>query len=90
MLKLVESLATKAERAKHTTVAFTPLPDCVIGTYKCAWCESVVKGKRQGWSGFEALGEPKAPGPVRVSGIVCSRRECRVSLQAKYTKLNGT
>jgi hypothetical protein len=84
MLKLVESLAVKAERAKRTAIEFTPLRDRETGTYKCAWCEAVVRGKRKGWSSYCATDHK--PVQVQIHGDVCSRWECRISLQAKYTK----
>ena len=44
MLRLVESLVTKAERAKTTTVEFFPLREAT--SHKCGWCETFVKGNR--------------------------------------------
>ena len=55
MLKLVESLAVKAERAKKTTVQFIPLRDSGSGAHKCSWCETVVRGKRKGWNSYHAI-----------------------------------
>ena len=46
ILKLVKSLTIKAARAKHTSIQFIPLRDSGTGTYKCGWCETVVRGRR--------------------------------------------
>lgn len=85
MLKLVESLAVKLERAKRTRIEFIPLRDGGTGTYKCAWCETVVRGKRKGWNSYR-LTDPKGPFEFHILGDVCSRHECRISLQAKYSR----
>ena len=45
MLRLVESLATKAERAKTTTVEFFPLREAT--SHKCGWCETFARGTRK-------------------------------------------
>jgi hypothetical protein len=84
MLKLVESLALKTERAKRTAVEIIPLRDSEIGIFKCGWCEATVRGKRKGWNSYRAT-ECK-PVPIQIRGDICPRRECRISLQAKYTK----
>ena len=54
MLKLVESLAVKAKRAKRTTVELIPLRDSGTGTFKCGWCEATVSGKLKGWNSYRA------------------------------------
>jgi hypothetical protein len=84
MLKLVESLSIKAARAKHTSIEFIPLRESGTGTYKCGWCETVVKGKRKGWNSYRATVDK--PVRVQICGDACPRRECRISLQAKYIR----
>jgi hypothetical protein len=86
MLKLVESLAVKAARAKRTTVEFIPLRDSGTGWYKCAWCETTVSGKRIGWSSFKAVEQRPSSAKFDIQGDVCPRPECRISLQAKYIR----
>lgn len=84
MLKLVESLSIKAARVKHSYVEFIPLRDSGTGTYTCGWCGVVVGGKRTGWVSYRAIDHK--PVEIQIQGDVCHRRECRISLQAKYTK----
>ncbi len=84
MLKLVESLAVKAQRAKTTTVEFLPLRESGTGTHKCSWCETVVKGKRKGWNSYRATERIGTTTELRFEGDVCPREECRISLQAKH------
>ena len=86
MLKLVESLAVKAERAKKTTVQFIPIRDRGTGTHKCNWCETVVRGKRKGWNSYHATERLGPTTELRFDGDVCPREECRISLQAKYIR----
>jgi hypothetical protein len=53
MLKLVESLGAKAERAKRTTIEYLPLQD---GTsHHCAWCGLCAKGRPKGWQRYKAF-----------------------------------
>jgi hypothetical protein len=82
MLKLVESLATKAERAKATTVEFSPLR----GTHprNCDWCEKYAANPK-GWASYEAVERGKQGNVFRVTGDVCSDPECRLSVQARYS-----
>jgi hypothetical protein len=83
MLKLVESLASKAARAKRTTVEFMPLRE---GTFHhCAWCGQYAKGSPKGWHYYQAL-DYTYPGGLRVVGEVCANRECQMSVKAKYPK----
>jgi hypothetical protein len=84
MLKLAESLSIKAARVKHSSVEFIPIRDSDTGTYKCGWCEVVVRGKRKGWVSYRATDHK--PVQIQIQGDVCHRRECRISLQAKYIK----
>jgi hypothetical protein len=83
MLKLVESLAVKAQRAKSTTVEFIPLRETTT-IHECDWCGTVGSGKRKGWNSYTAL-ERSARGEFPVTGDVCPNAECRISLQAKYS-----
>jgi hypothetical protein len=53
MLKLVESLATKAERAKSTTVEFSPLISEAYAR-KCDWCERFTTSPK-GWVSYRAV-----------------------------------
>jgi hypothetical protein len=84
MLKLVESLAAKAERAKHTTVEYLPFQEGI--SHHCTWCGLYAKGSPKGWQCFKAL-DPSLPGGVKVMGEVCGNPECRISVEAKYTRL---
>jgi hypothetical protein len=85
MLKLVESLATKAERAKSTTVEFSPLR----GTHPrtCDWCRKFSPDPK-GWASYKAV-EPKCGGASKISGDVCADVECRLSIQARYSVYVG-
>jgi hypothetical protein len=86
MLMLVESFATKVERAKSTTVEFMPLRTRSIG-YKCDWCGQLVNGRQRGWTSFKAVS--RAPGfESAIVGDVCNCVECRVSVQAKYARVD--
>jgi hypothetical protein len=85
MLKLVESLAVKAKRAKSTTVVFVPLSESGV-SHRCSWCGQFAKGKLKGWNGYHAVDHSYPPGGLAVAGDVCCDRECRISIQAKYTK----
>ena len=85
MLKLVESLAVKAKRARSTTVVFVPLGESV--SHRCAWCGRFAKGTPKGWNGYRAV-DQSYPRGLSVAGDVCADRECRISIQAKYAK-NG-
>jgi hypothetical protein len=71
MLRLVESLATKAERAK-TTVEFFPLREAT--SHKCGWCETFVKGNPKGWHSYRGV-DRSYPGGLNVGGDVCSAKE---------------
>jgi hypothetical protein len=82
MLKLVESLAAKAARAKRTTVEYLPLQGST--SHRCAWCNLYVKGSPKGWQCYKAL-DRCLPGGVKVMGEVCRNHECRVSIEAKYS-----
>jgi hypothetical protein len=83
MLKLVESLAAKVERAKRTTVEYLPLQD---GTsHRCKWCGLYAKGSPKGWQCYKAV-DPSVPRGVKVMGEVCGNPECRVSVEAKYAQ----
>ena len=82
MLRLVESLATKAERAKTTTVEFFPLREAP--SHKCGWCETYAKGNPKGWHSYRGV-DRSYPGGLNVGGDVCSAKECRLSIQAKYS-----
>jgi DNA-directed RNA polymerase subunit RPC12/RpoP len=84
MLRLVESLATKVERAKSTTVQFVPLRARPIG-YKCDWCGKIVNSKQKGWISFRAI-DCSSGFEAPVAGDVCDCDECMISIQAKYTK----
>jgi hypothetical protein len=84
MLKLVESLAAKITRAKSTTVVFEPLGDSV--SHRCSWCGQFAKGGAKGWNGYRAMDHANSPQGLAVVGDVCSNKECRISIQAKYTK----
>jgi hypothetical protein len=84
MLKLVESLAVKAKRAKSTTVVFVPLGESGV-SHCCSWCGKFAKGKPKGWSGYRAV-DHTYPRGLSVAGDVCSDKECRISIQAKYAK----
>jgi hypothetical protein len=83
MLKLVESLAAKAERAKRTTVEYLPLQTSPF--HRCAWCNSHAKGSPKGWQSYNAL-DRSLPGGVKETGEVCGNHECRVSIEAKYSQ----
>ena len=85
MLKLVESLAVKAKRAKSTTVVFVPLSESGV-SHRCSWCGQFAKGKPKGWNGYRALDQSYPRGGLAVAGDVCSDRECKIGIQAKYTK----
>ena len=81
MLKLVESLATKAKRAQATTVEFSPLGG--TQSRKCHWCKKYVANPK-GWASFEARDLGKG-GVFKVTGDVCANAECRISIQARYS-----
>jgi hypothetical protein len=55
MLKLVESLAARAKRARSTTVVFVPLGESV--SHRCSWCGRFAKGTPKGWNGYRAVDE---------------------------------
>jgi hypothetical protein len=82
MLKLVESLATKAERAKSTTVEFFPLREGF--SHRCSWCETYANGNPKSWDSFRAVARSD-PVWLNVVGDVCADKECRISIQAKYS-----
>ena len=82
MLKLVESLATKAERAKSTTVEFFPLREGF--SHRCSWCETYATGNPKSWDSFRAVARSD-PVWLNVVGDVCADKECRISIQAKYS-----
>jgi hypothetical protein len=82
MLKLVESLATKAERAKSTTVEFSPLRSDAYAR-KCDWCEKFTTTPK-GWASYRAVEKTKR-GVFEVAGHVCADPECRLSIQARYS-----
>jgi hypothetical protein len=82
MLKLVESLATKAERAKRTTVEFQPLSSDAYGR-NCDWCETFAS-RPKGWASYQAVERTKR-GVFNVNGHVCADPECRLSIQARYS-----
>ena len=81
MLKLVESLAAKAERAKRTTVEFLPLHKCI--SHHCLWCGQYAKGSPKGWLSYRAV-DHSHPKGIKVMGEVCADRECHMSIAAKY------
>ena len=81
MLKLVESLAAKAERAKRTTVEFLPLHQG--SSHHCLWCGQYAKGSPKGWQNYRAV-DHSHPGGIKVMGEVCADRECHMSIAAKY------
>jgi hypothetical protein len=81
MLKLVETLATKAERAKATTVEFSPLRGA--HPRNCDWCKKFAANPK-GWASYEAE-ERTGKGIFKVTGNVCASVECRISIQAKYS-----
>jgi hypothetical protein len=81
MLRLVESLAIKAERAKTTTIEFFPLREAP--SHKCGWCETYAKGNPKGWHSYRGV-DHSYPGGSNVGGDVCSAKECWLSIQAKY------
>jgi hypothetical protein len=83
MLKLVESLTVKRKRAKSTTVVFVPLGESI--SHRCSWCGQFAKGTPKGWNGYRALDHAYSREGVAVAGDVCSDRECKISIQAKYT-----
>jgi hypothetical protein len=85
MLKLVEPLAVKAKRAKSTTVVFVPVSESGV-FHCCSWCGQFAKGKPKGWNGYRALDQSYPRGGLAVAGDVCSDRECKIGIQAKYTK----
>jgi hypothetical protein len=82
MLKLVESLATKAERAKATSVEFSPLQSW--RPRSCDWCEKIAANPR-GWASYGAFERGRRGSVFRVTGDVCSDPECRISIQARYS-----
>jgi hypothetical protein len=82
MLKLVESLATKAERAKSTTVEFSPLISDAYAR-KCDWCERFTTSPK-GWVSYRAVEKTKRGG-LDVAGHICTDAECRLSIQARYS-----
>jgi hypothetical protein len=86
MLKLVGSLAVKAKRAKSTTVVFVPLGESI--SHRCSWCGQFAKGTPKGWNGYQAMDYSYRGVKLSVAGDVCADTECRISIQAKYTK-NG-
>jgi hypothetical protein len=81
MLKSVESLAAKAERAKRTTVEYLPLQEGA--SHHCAWCGVYAKRRPKGWQRYKAL-DTSLPGGGKVMGEVCGNPECRVSIETKY------
>jgi hypothetical protein len=81
MLKSVESLAAKAERAKRTTVEYLPLQEGA--SHHCAWCGVYAKRRPKGWQRYKAL-STSLPGGGEVMGEVYGNPECRVSIEAKY------
>jgi hypothetical protein len=85
MLRLVESFATKTQRAKSTTVQFMPLRARSLG-YKCDWCGQIVNERQRGWISFKAVVRSPGVGDV-VIGDVCNCDECRISVQAKYAEV---
>jgi hypothetical protein len=85
MLRLVESLATKAERAKSTRVEFLPLRQAV--SYRCGWCRRFASNPK-GWSSYRAADVGKR-GIFTGIGEVCGDPECRLSIQARYSDLDG-
>jgi hypothetical protein len=84
MLRLVESLAVKAKRAKSTTVVFVPLGESV--SHRCSWCGEFAKGIPKGWNGYRAVDHTYPRGGLAVAGDICPNRECRISIKAKYAK----
>jgi hypothetical protein len=80
MLRLVETLALKAERAKSTTVDFFPLTDC--RSKKCSWCKE-FSAFPKGWSRFNAIDHK--PGGIAITGYICADPECRISIMAQYS-----
>jgi hypothetical protein len=64
MLKLVESLEAKAERAKRTTVEYLPSQEGTSHHY--VWCGLYAKGKPKGWHRYKAL-DASLPGGVNGS-----------------------
>jgi CheY-like chemotaxis protein len=44
-----------------------------------------AKGAPKGWNGYRAVGVTYPHG-LAVSGVVCSDKECRISIQAKYSR----
>ena len=81
MLKLVESLAAKAERAKRTTVEFLPLHKGI--SHHCLWCGQYAKGSPKGWQSYRAI-DHSHPKGIKVMGEVCADRESHMSIAAKY------
>jgi hypothetical protein len=77
MLRLVESLAAKTERAKRTTVEYLSL----LGdaSHHCAWCGQYAKGSPKSWQCYGAL-DRAIPGGDKAAGEVCGNPECRVSV----------
>jgi hypothetical protein len=84
MFRLVDSFATKVERAKSIAVQFKPLRTRPIG-YKCDWCHKVVNDKQKGWISFRAV-DCSSGFETSLTGEICERDECRISIQAKYTR----
>ena len=82
MLKLVESLATKAERAKATTVEFSPLRGA--HPRRCDWCDRFAANPK-GWASYEASERSRQGVFFKVTGDVCADVECRISIQARYS-----
>ena len=81
MLKLVETLATKAERAKATTVEFSPLRGA--HPRNCDWFDKFAANPK-GLASYEAVQSTKQ-GVFKVTGDVCADVECRISIQARYS-----
>lgn len=82
MLKLVESLAIKAERAKPTNVQFFPLRAGF--SHRCSWCGTFAKGNPITWDSFTAFSWTGTRW-VQVVGDVCADQECQLSTQAKFS-----
>jgi len=74
----------KAKRAKSTTVVFVPLGEST--SHHCFWRGQFAKGKLKGANGYRAVDHTYPRGGLAITGDVCSDRECKISIQAKYTK----
>ena len=85
MLKLVESLAAKAKRARSTTVVFVPLGESV--SHRCSWCGRFAKGTPKGWNGYRAV-DHTYPRGLNVAGDVSRTENAGLAFKRNTQRTN--